>query len=223
MNGLTLLVIAKAPVAGRVKTRLSPPCTPMEAADLAEGALIDTLRTVIGCPADRHVIALDGQPGPWLPPGFEVFAQRGDGLDERLAAAFADVFNTEAEPHRVVLVGMDTPQVTADDLAIASGLLTTHDAVIGMAHDGGWWCIGLNARNDEVFLRIPMSLKTTGDEQLRRLMDHDLRVAHLRPLLDVDTFDDALAVAAELNATGHASSFAARVVNVQQRQGAHDN
>ena len=59
----------------------------------------------------RHVLALDGTPGAWLPPGFDVIAQRGGGLDERLAAAFAD---THARPRRLpmVLIGMDTPQVT---------------------------------------------------------------------------------------------------------------
>ena len=60
---------------------------------------------------------LDGEPGDWLPEGFEVIAQRGDGLDERLAHAFADV----GEP--AVLIGMDTPQVTPELLALACARL----------------------------------------------------------------------------------------------------
>jgi glycosyltransferase A (GT-A) superfamily protein (DUF2064 family) len=87
----TLVVIAKAPVPGRSKTRLTPPCTPQQAADLAEAALTDTLHAVLGTPAGRRVLVLEGTPGAWLPDGFEVLPQRGDGLDERLAAAFADV------------------------------------------------------------------------------------------------------------------------------------
>lgn len=66
--GLALLVIAKQPVPGRVKTRLVPPCTHEQAAALAEAALTDTLHTVLKVPATRRVLVLDGEPGPWLPP-----------------------------------------------------------------------------------------------------------------------------------------------------------
>jgi len=68
----TLLVIAKQPLPGRVKTRLVPPCTPGQAAALAEAALADTLHTVLAAPARRRVLVLDGEPGPWLPPGFDI-------------------------------------------------------------------------------------------------------------------------------------------------------
>src|ERR1700712_3664912 len=102
-----LLVIAKAPVPGRVKPRLTPPCTPDQAALLARAALEDTLAAALGAQrATRRVLALDGTPGEWLPDGFEVIAQRGDGLADRLAPPFADV----GEPG--FLVGMDTPQLT---------------------------------------------------------------------------------------------------------------
>ncbi|POX42483.1 glycosyltransferase, partial [Streptomyces sp. Ru72] len=84
----TLLVIAKEPVPGRVKTRLTPPYTPQEAAALAEAALTDTLNTMLQVPARRRVLVLDGARGPWLPPGFEVLPQAPGGLDERIAAAF---------------------------------------------------------------------------------------------------------------------------------------
>jgi len=87
-----LVVIAKAPLPGRSKTRLCPPCTPHEAAALAEAALRDTLAAVLAAPVRaRRVLVLDGEPGRWLPAGIEVIAQRGDGLGARLAAAFADV------------------------------------------------------------------------------------------------------------------------------------
>src|SRR5262249_31919364 len=84
----TLLVIAKEPRPGQVKTRLTPPFTPREAASLAEASLADTLETVARTPARRRVLVLQGEPGPWLPPGFDVVRQCPGGLDERLAAAF---------------------------------------------------------------------------------------------------------------------------------------
>src|SRR3954453_21897046 len=87
----TLIVIAKAPVPGRVKTRLCPPCTPVQAAGLAEASLRDTLAAMDALdPAVGRAIVLDGAPGRWAT-GLTVVAQRGDGLDERLAAAFADL------------------------------------------------------------------------------------------------------------------------------------
>ena len=101
-----LVVMAKAPVAGRSKTRLCPPLSHAQAAALAEAALADTLQAVAWTPAARRVLVLDGAPGPWLPAGFEVIAQRGAGLAERLAHATRDVGEA------LLVLGMDTPQIT---------------------------------------------------------------------------------------------------------------
>src|SRR5215475_12006380 len=76
------VVIAKEPVPGRVKTRLTPPFTPAEAALLAEAALADTLAAVAAAPVSRHVLALDGVPGDWLPAGFDVIPQCGGRSEE---------------------------------------------------------------------------------------------------------------------------------------------
>src|SRR6059058_5897007 len=83
-----VLVLAKSPEPGRVKTRLCPPLSPAEAADVAAAALADTLDAAAACGADRKILALAGPPGPWLPAGFEVIEQRGTGLAERLANAW---------------------------------------------------------------------------------------------------------------------------------------
>jgi glycosyltransferase A (GT-A) superfamily protein (DUF2064 family) len=183
----TLLVIAKEPVPGRVKTRLTPPFTPRQAARLAEAALVDTLHAVAAAPATRRVLVLDGTPGPWLPPGFEVLPQCAGGLDERLADAFAHC----AGP--ALLIGMDTPQVTPELLAVD---FAGCDAYVGPAEDGGFWALGL-ARPDPALLRgVPMSTPVTGAVQRERLLAAGLRVRELPRLRDVDTADDARAVAA---------------------------
>lgn len=184
------LVLAKAPVPGRVKTRLCPPLSPAEAASVAEAALADTLDAVARCGADRLVVALDGEPGPWLPPGFEVVAQRGDGLDERLAAAWEDVGGPGVQ------VGMDTPQVLPGHLDHALALLDRHDAALGLARDGGWWAVALRRGHPACFLGVPMSTGSTGQAQLRRLRALGLAVATLPVLRDVDTVEDLRAVAA---------------------------
>ncbi|MCH0566006.1 MULTISPECIES: DUF2064 domain-containing protein [unclassified Streptomyces] len=185
---ITLLVIAKEPQPGRVKTRLTPPYTPAQAAELAAAALADTLRTVAETPASRRVLVLDGRPGPWLPPGFDVVPQCGGGLDERLAAAFA------ACTGPALLIGMDTPQVSPELLTVD---FADCDACFGPAHDGGFWALGLAAPDPELLRGVPMSRDDTGAVQRGRLVGAGLRVRDLPPLRDVDTAADADAVAAQ--------------------------
>lgn len=204
----TLLVIAKSPVPGRVKTRLTPPCTSAEAAVLAEAALTDTLRAVLAADAGRRVLVLDGAVGPWLPDGFEVVAQCAGGLDERLAAAF------DACTGPTLLVGMDTPQVTAELLA-SVGELQPDSASFGPAVDGGFWALGLGRPDGSLVRGVPMSRAATGAAQLERLRAAGLRVRVLPTLRDVDTAQDAEAVA--VAAPG--SRFAARWRTVRPSPG----
>ncbi|MDQ4131891.1 MAG: DUF2064 domain-containing protein [Actinomycetota bacterium] len=192
MLPVALIVLAKVPVAGRVKTRLCPPCSEAEAAELAAAALADTLDAVAVTPVARRVLVLHGQSGQWLPPGFEVVAQRGDTLARRLVAAFEDVGGP------ALLIGMDTPQVTPSLLtAAAEGLLSDGtDAVLGPAEDGGLWALGLRRADRRVFDGVPMSQPCTGSEQLARLRGVGLAVRVLPGQRDVDDFDDARTVAA---------------------------
>jgi rSAM/selenodomain-associated transferase 1 len=189
---VALLVIAKAPEPGRSKTRLCPPCTPEQAARLAEASLLDTLESVGSArTGGRRVLVLDGPPGPWIPPGWTVLPQRGGGLDERIANAFADGTGP------ALLVGMDTPQLTAALVeASASALLDPVDAVLGPASDGGYWAIGLRRPDPRAVLGIPMSTSRTYAAQARRLHRLGLSYRRLPELRDVDTFADALEVAA---------------------------
>jgi hypothetical protein len=184
-----LIVIAKAPVAGRSKTRLCPPCTPEQAAALAQAALEDTLAAVLATPARRRVLVLEGEPGAWLPDGFEVLPQRGDGLEERLAAAFDDVGEA------AFLVGMDTPQLTEAHLISGLEALGTAPSVFAPAEDGGYWGIGLRTPDARVFDGVPMSTDDTGVRQRERLEALGLGIVDLPGLLDVDTIADARTVA----------------------------
>lgn len=199
--GPTVLVIAKEPVAGRVKTRLTPPHSPGDAALLAEAALADTLATVRLLPVRRRVLVLSGQPGRWLPDGFEVVPQSDGGLDERIAAAFALCDGP------ALLIGMDTPQITPALLSPVTGANSAHgdsgasggpdsrDAWFGPAADGGFWALGM-ARPDPALVRgVPMSTDSTGAVQRQRLVDAGMSVRDLPVLRDVDDADDAAEVA----------------------------
>ncbi|WP_305787015.1 TIGR04282 family arsenosugar biosynthesis glycosyltransferase [Symbioplanes lichenis] len=186
-----LLVLAKTPVPGRVKTRLCPPCTPEQAAAIAAAALADTLDA--GTAAGAGTFVVDGDhpaPSGWLR-----MAQRGDSLGERIAHAFAD---TARPGTATLLIGMDTPQVTPGLLRAALNSLTTglHDAVLGPAADGGWWALGLRDPGHATVLRdVPMSTRDTGSLTLAALRKRGVRVGTLPVLRDVDTAEDAYAVA----------------------------
>jgi uncharacterized protein len=206
MTAAAIVILAKRPEPGRVKTRLVPPCSPDEAARLAGAALGDTLMAAARTQrAGRRVLALDGAPGEWVPRGFDVVAQRGKGLATRLAAAFEDVGGP------AFLVGMDTPQVTARLLDEALAALESVDAVFGPALDGGYWGIGLRSPDPAAFRGVPMSAATTGLAQRTRLAELGLRTAVLPPLRDVDTIADARAVAAD----APASRFAATLASIE--------
>lgn len=203
MRDPCVLVMAKEPVPGRVKTRLCPPCSPAQAAALAEASLADTLDAVARCGAGRRLLALDGRPGSWLPAGFEVFPQEGDGLGDRLAAAWARVAGPGLQ------IGMDTPQVTAQLLDDCVRRLVTPGctAALGLAHDGGWWALGLQEPDPSVFTGVPMSSPFTGAVQEHRLRDLGHTAARLPPLRDVDYVEDALAVARSAPHTRFARAF----------------
>ena len=200
---VTLAVMAKEPVAGRSKTRLTPPCTPGEAAQLAEAALADTLEAVTGTRAVRHVLVLDGEPGAWVPGDVEVVAQATGPLARRVATAFDGLGGP------TLMIGADTPQLTVERLDAALGTLASPDvdAVIGQATDGGYWAIGMARPVAAAFEGVPMSTSHTGRVQRTRLRQCGLRVVDLGQERDVDTITDARAVA-----TAHPGSRFARLL-----------
>ncbi len=185
--------MAKAPVPGAVKTRLCPPLHPAEAAELAAAALADTLHVVAACGAAERWVALDGEPGPWLPPGFRVIAQRGDTFADRLQNAWTDTGGPTLQ------IGMDTPQVTAELLdGSMAALEASPGAVLGHADDGGWWALGMLQAHAGVFRHIPMSTTSTGAQQAERLRAMGLGPDLLPPLVDVDEWGHAVDVARQV-------------------------
>jgi glycosyltransferase A (GT-A) superfamily protein (DUF2064 family) len=190
-----LLVLAKAPVPGRVKTRLCPHLSPVEAAEVAAAALADTLDAVAACGSTRRILALDGAPGDWLPPGFTVVAQRGNTLNERLAAAWTAAGGPGLQ------IGMDTPQVTPELLnhCLERTASPGASAALGLAEDGGWWALGLaRGWTVDVFAGVAMSEATTGADQLGVLRAHGHQVHDLPVLRDLDRIEDLEALARQV-------------------------
>jgi hypothetical protein len=157
---------------------------------VADAALRDTLDVARRSVATRIVLVLDGPPVPGLDPSIEILAQRFGGLGERLAGAFADV----DEP--LVLVGMDTPQLTVGLLDTALAGVEAGTPVLGAALDGGWWALGLRTCPEGAFVDVPMSSSTTLLHQRTRLRACGVDPVPLARLRDVHRWSDALQVAA---------------------------
>ncbi len=203
-----LVLIAKEPVPGKVKTRLHPALSFVEAAELAAAAIADTMCAAAEVPASRRILLFEGDQTPADSRGWEVMPQVSGGLDERLGAMF-DLLD---EP--VVLIGMDTPQFTAADLAPAfdawagPAIAKTEDAWLGLALDGGFWALGMREPRGDLVRGIPMSRPDTGRLQRDRLTQAGLQVGMLTPLTDVDTIADAHHVAARAPESRFAATLA---------------
>lgn len=187
----TLVIIAKEPVAGKAKTRLHPPLSLKQAAEVAGACIDDTIAAMSLVPASRRILFFDGRRVPSSAADLEVVQQPEGTLDERLAW----IFDSCTGP--VMLVGMDTPQLTAADLAPLQSDGSEIDAWYGPAADGGFWALGMRDPRGDLIRGVPMSREDTGAIQLDRLVSAGLRVSRLAQLTDVDTIADARAVAAQ--------------------------
>jgi rSAM/selenodomain-associated transferase 1 len=209
------LVVAKAPVPGQVKTRLGAHVGDEAAAEVAAAALLDTIAACAAAFGRHCHLALAGdlvegvhadEIGAALA-SWHVFPQEGGPLGERLAHAHRIV--SDGGNASVVQVGMDTPQLTPSLLTEAADRLRPGVGVIGPAHDGGWWLLGLSCPGAaEVLAGVPMSTGRTGFDTRRALTGWGVRIATTRTLRDVDTVQDAELVARAAPGTRFARSWA---------------
>jgi uncharacterized protein len=198
---VTLLVVAKAPVAGRAKTRLAATVGDQVAAEIAAAALLDTLDAVADAAVTTRVVALTGELGAAAGAAeirrrlasFVVIDQRGNNFGDRLANAHGDAAAVGGQP--VLQIGMDTPQVTAELLYDCGRRLVEAPAVLGLALDGGWWALGVHTAAFAECLRdVPMSRPDTGALTLKALHGNGVDLALLDELADFDVADDVAAV-----------------------------
>jgi glycosyltransferase A (GT-A) superfamily protein (DUF2064 family) len=217
VNRSVALVMAKAPVAGQVKTRLASTVGDEHAARLALAALLDTLdvcEEVFG--AARCYLALAGDLDALDPQdarllgdrlrGWRVLAQSGSGFGDRLERAHRDVHQVAAAS--VVQVGMDTPHLDAPVLAGIGAAAGRGTPVLGLALDGGWWVLASTAATDVSGLRrVPMSTARTGQATLDLLRTTGLDVALAPQMRDVDDSEDAEIVAARAPHTRFAQAW----------------
>ncbi len=214
-----LIVFAKAPVAGQVKTRLSPPLTPDEAASLHGSLVLDLLercQSLKGC--DR---ILAGSPTPEHPffgamkTRFKipVWDQVGHDLGGRMAHAFQSALGS---PYQAVLiVGTDIPGITVPLISIAFKSLQDHDVVVGPTVDGGYYLIGLRSPIPELFENIPWSTDTVFSLTQEKTTALGLSLKILPMLRDLDTVED-LQVFIQESKDRKSQVFSSRTKNVLQ-------
>jgi len=188
-----LAVMTKAPRAGQVKTRLVPPLTPDEAAQLNRCFLRDTAAAISNAVSSiARGIAVYTPLGAEedyidiLPRGFELLAQRGNGFDQRLTNAAKDLFQIGFAS--VCLIDSDSPTVPAENYAEAANLLAVKGdrVVFGPSDDGGYYLIGLKQLHRRLFAEIDWSTERVLDQTMQRAAELKLPVELLPTGYDID-------------------------------------
>jgi len=190
----TLIVFARVPRLGEVKTRLAAEIGAPAALEVYRELLQHTLATAASAgPYQRRVLMLadddtTGDCQSWAGHfGFVIDIQRGVDLGERMARALDDAC---ASGHRAVLIGSDCPALQAIDLEDAHAALGTADAVVAPAEDGGYVLIGCARSSLPLFEGINWGTHRVLEQTLARAQAHAVKVARLRTLWDVDTNKD---------------------------------
>ena len=196
----TLVIMAKAPKPGMVKTRLTESLPSPAVTALYRCLLEDTLalaksltsvEVAVMCPeSDQAELAhLLGDTVP-------VVAQEGEGL----AAGLTSVFRRFAAPgrQRVIAFNSDSPHLAPSVLGSAFEMLTTHDVVVGPTHDGGYYLVGARAAHPSLFEGGSMGTRSALDRLLTRTKVLDLSTGFTEPFYDIDVANDLLLLAREL-------------------------
>jgi uncharacterized protein len=195
-----LVIMAKAPRPGAVKTRLADSLSPKAVTDFYCCLLDDTLararslgdvEVAIMCP-DSDVNELTKLAGSKA----SVVAQKGEGLAAGLASVFAHF--AEGHQRRTIAFNSDSPHLPRSVLEDAFETLAAHDIVVGPTHDGGYYLVGAKASHPTLFERDGMGTSSALDRLLSRARALELSVGFADPFYDIDTADDLTRLAAEL-------------------------
>ncbi len=205
MEPIAVAIMAKAPRAGEVKTRLCPPLSLAEAAALYRRFLLDKIEQVRALRTASPAIAYTPTEGraffEEVAPGFLLVSQRGADLGDRLANCLSEFLD---RGYRGALaIDSDTPTLPLRFLQEALDLMATPaiDVVLGPTEDGGYYLIGLRTVHRELFAAMPWSTSQVLQETIRRADAKGLRVACLPPWYDIDTPDDLARLLAALAAS----------------------
>jgi len=216
-----LIVVGKAPLAGSTKTRLVPPLSPRDAADLYRGFLLDTLEMAASLGWERTSLVHPSHDGVQLPQligklPVELFEQRGEGLGSALASAFEHDFATGCD--LAILIGSDNPTLPSAPVREACKALQSGvDLAVGPTLDGGYYLIGMRQPHAGVFEGVDWSTPRVFAQTLSRAGALGLSVHQVEEWYDVDEPEDLDRLSKDLS--NAASGLAPRTREILGRLG----
>jgi uncharacterized protein len=197
-------IMAKAAIQGQVKTRLCPPLSQLQAAELYHCFLLDKIAQVNALGETRPVVSYSPADAmPWfeelIPAHFVLIPQRGDDLGDRLLFTFEDLFGLGYT--QVLAIDSDTPTLPVAFLTQALAQLAhpTTDVVLGPTDDGGYYLIGLRQPYPQLFEKMPWSTSLVFPETVRRSAAAGLQVTCVETWFDIDTPEDLSRLTASLD------------------------
>jgi rSAM/selenodomain-associated transferase 1 len=201
MKGPALVVMARQPVPGRVKTRLFPYLSPEQSASLYTAFLRDAVGLALSVP--EYAVYLAYTPASsrrffyeFLLPRVELIRQKQGKLGGRMAELIHRLTNEEFSP--VVVIGSDIPMLQPGILKEALKILEETDICLGPSGDGGYYLIGMNTLHKELFKKIPWSTPEVLKVTLERIEEAGLSAGLLEEFRDVDTIEDLTKLRADL-------------------------
>lgn len=199
MNKSALIVFAKKPETGKVKTRLTSLLTAEEAAELYAAFLQDALAeyTTLAADVRLYVAPPDEMPSRYTPDGVTTHVQKGADLGERMLMAFVETFAAGYE--KAIIIGTDHPSLPTEWISMSFEAMTIpFRTVIGPSEDGGYFLIGMNELYPILFERMTYSHDQVFDMTLERAADTSTQVVLLPNWYDIDTPKDLKRLIEEL-------------------------
>lgn len=190
LNPAACVIMAKQPQVGKTKTRLCPPLTAQEAADLSEALLLDTIALISNLPGIDLALAITPPPSEAYfagitPPGTRLLPVEGENIGECLVQAIEALLDLGYR--KALAINADSPSLPAEFIVQAADLLDHHDLVLGPGEDGGYYLVGLNRLHKGIFDDIPWSTARVLPQTLQRSHALGLSTALTPAWYDIDT------------------------------------
>jgi rSAM/selenodomain-associated transferase 1 len=196
-----VVIMARKPEPGKVKTRLVPPLSPEDASKLYHCFLLDKIEQVKEVNGASHIVAFTPESSrdffeEIISQDFKLLAQKGENLGSRLANVSDSLFDERYE--RILILDSDSPNLPTQYITEGLKALETVDVVLGPCEDGGYYLIGLSSKIPQIFEGIPWSTPAVAMMTVEKARELGKTVTLLPQWYDVDTIDDLKRLKKEL-------------------------
>lgn len=197
-----IVIMAKEPQPNEVKTRLTPPLDPQTTSKIYHGFLLDRISQVESLREMEHFVAITPESSgsffkDIIPKDFTLLRQRGKDLGERLSNISNTLFENGYK--KIVIMDSDSPNLPSNLITSAFTKLNNVDLVLGPCEDGGYYLIGLNSPEPEIFKNIPWSTSEVSEITKERAKVQGKNISLLRKWYDVDTIEDLIRLKNDLD------------------------